>query len=54
MLHGAVRTTALLALQSAEARERIHTEFARLLEPYRAGGGFDIPVCIKLASARKV
>jgi hypothetical protein len=53
MLHGAVRTTALLALQSAEARERIHIEFARLLEPYRAGGGFDVPVCIKLASARK-
>jgi SAM-dependent methyltransferase len=53
MLHGAVRTTALLALQSAEARERIYMEFARLLEPYRAGGGFDVPVCIKLASARK-
>jgi SAM-dependent methyltransferase len=53
MLHGVVRTRALLALQTAEARERIHIEFARLLEPYRAGGGFDIPVCIKLASARK-
>jgi len=53
VLHGVVRTRALLALQSAEARERIHMEFARLLEPYRAGGGFDIPVCIKLASARK-
>ena len=53
MLHGVARTRALLALQSAEARERIHMEFARLLEPYRAGGGFDIPVCIKLASARK-
>lgn len=53
MLHGAVRTTALLALQTAEARERIHVEFTRLLEPYRVDGGFDIPVCIKLASARK-
>jgi SAM-dependent methyltransferase len=53
MLHGVVRTRALLALQSAEARERIHIEFARLLEPYRAGDGFDIPVCIKLASARR-
>jgi len=53
MLHGAVRTRALLALQSATARERIHKEFARLLELYRAGGGFDVPVCIKLASARK-
>ena len=53
MLHGAVRTTALLAHQTAEARERIHVEFTRLLEPYRVDGGFDIPVCIKLASARK-
>jgi len=53
MLQGVVRTRALLALQSAVVRERIHIEFARLLEPYRAGGGFDIPVCIKLASARK-
>lgn len=53
MLNGVVRTRALLALQSAEVRERIHIEFARLLEPCRAGGGFDIPVCIKLASARK-
>jgi SAM-dependent methyltransferase len=53
MLHGVVRTRALLALQSVAARERIHTEFARLLEPYRAGDRFDIPVCVKLASARK-
>lgn len=53
MLHGVVRTRALLALQSGETRERIRLEFARLLEPYRAGGGFEIPVCIKLASARK-
>jgi hypothetical protein len=53
MLHGVVRTRALLALQSAEMRERIRMEFIRLLEPYRAGGGFDIPVCVKLASARK-
>jgi SAM-dependent methyltransferase len=53
MLHGVVRTRALLALQTAEARERIHTEFARLLEPYRVDGGFDIPICIKLGSARK-
>jgi SAM-dependent methyltransferase len=53
MLHGVVRTRALLALQTAEVRERIHIEFARLLEPYRADGGFDIPMCIKLGSARK-
>lgn len=53
MLHGVVRTRALLALQSAEARERIQIEFTRLLEPYRTGSGFAIPVCIKLASARK-
>jgi hypothetical protein len=53
MLQGVVRTRALLALQSAEARERIHIEFARLLEPYRTGGGFHIPLRIKLASARK-
>src|SRR5262249_7323820 len=30
MLHGVVRTRALLALQSAEARERIHIQFTRL------------------------
>jgi len=53
MLHGVVRTRALLTLQSAEARERIRIEFAQQLEPYRAGAGFDIPICIKLASARK-
>jgi len=52
-LHGGVRTRAALALQSAEGRERIRIEFARQLEPYRASSGFDIPVCVKLASARK-
>jgi SAM-dependent methyltransferase len=53
MLHGGVRTRALLSLQSAETRERIRIEVARSLEPYRADDGFDIPVCVKLASARK-
>jgi ubiquinone/menaquinone biosynthesis C-methylase UbiE len=54
MLHGSVRTRALLALQTAEGRQRIRGEFVRLLESHRVDGGFDIPVCVKLASARKV
>jgi len=54
MLHGSVRTRALLALQTVDARARIHSELVHLLEPLRVDGGFDIPVSIKLASARKV
>lgn len=53
MLHGSVRTRALLALQTAETRERIYDEFESLLEPLRVEGGFDVPVCVKLASGRK-
>jgi ubiquinone/menaquinone biosynthesis C-methylase UbiE len=54
MLHGGVRTRAVLALQNAESRERIYNEVARLLKPYQARDGFNVPVCVKLASARKV
>jgi SAM-dependent methyltransferase len=50
MAEGTVRTRALLRLQSEETRRAIRRELDRALEPYRAGGGFDVPVSIKLAS----
>jgi SAM-dependent methyltransferase len=54
MEHGSVRTRALIAIQTAAARQCIYAEFVRLLEPHRVDGGFDVPVCVKLASGRKV
>jgi len=53
MLEGSVRTRALLRLQRPEVRGRIRAEFDRLLEGYRSGDGFDVPVSVKLASGRK-
>jgi SAM-dependent methyltransferase len=53
MLHGSVRTRALLAHQTADVRQRVYAELVRLMEPHRVAGGFDIPVCVKLASGQK-
>jgi SAM-dependent methyltransferase len=53
MVNGSVRTRALLALQTSRMRQRIRTQLERLIEPYRVENGFDIPVCVKVASGRK-
>jgi ubiquinone/menaquinone biosynthesis C-methylase UbiE len=53
ILDGTVRTRALLRLQSDAVRDRIRAEFERLLAPHRVRDGFDVPVCVKLASATK-
>ncbi|MBV9948746.1 MAG: hypothetical protein JOZ69_18000 [Myxococcales bacterium] len=52
MLQGSVRTRALLAAQPEEFRARIRGGFERGLEPYRAEGGFDLPVSVRLASGQ--
>jgi SAM-dependent methyltransferase len=54
MSEGTVRTRALLQLQPEPMRRAIRAEFERALEPYRsAGGGFAVPVSVKLASGRR-
>jgi len=39
--------------QPAEVRQRIRVAFDRLVGGYRRGDGFELPVAIKLATARK-
>jgi hypothetical protein len=36
-----------------EVRQRIRAAFDRLVEGYRGGDGLELPVAIKLATARK-
>ena len=53
MIDATVRVSALLTRQPREARQRIRLAFDRLAEGYRSGAGLEMPVAIKLASARK-
>lgn len=53
LLDSTVRTAALMQGQSADAQGQIRASFDRLVEQYRAGPGFEIPVSAKVASARK-
>ena len=53
MLGATVRVSALLTRQPAEVRQRIRVAFDRLAEGYRHGDGLELPVAIKLATARK-
>jgi SAM-dependent methyltransferase len=53
MLSATVRVSALLTRQPVEVRQRIRVAFDRLVEGYRRGHGLELPVAIKLASARK-
>jgi SAM-dependent methyltransferase len=50
---GTVRMKAVIVRQSADVQARIRKCLGDALEPYRADGGFDLPVVVKLASGRK-
>jgi len=53
MLGATVRVSALLTRQPEDVRQRIRVAFDRLAEGYRHGDGLELPVAIKLATARK-
>jgi SAM-dependent methyltransferase len=53
MLGGTVRVRALIEGQSEEAKHRIRGAFERLVGKCDSGDGIEIPVVVKLASARK-
>ena len=53
MLGATVRVSALLTRQPEEVHRRIRLAFDRLAEGYRRGLALELPVAIKLASARK-
>jgi SAM-dependent methyltransferase len=53
LMGGTVRTSALVAGQAPEMQRRIRAAFDRIVEPYRVGDRLELPVSVKLASARK-
>ena len=53
MLGATVRVSALLTHQPEEVRHRIRSAFDLLVGGYRRGDGVELPVAIKLATARK-
>jgi SAM-dependent methyltransferase len=52
-LGGTVRTSALILGQSGETQRRIRAAFDRIVQQYRGGSGLELPVSVKVASARK-
>lgn len=52
-LAASVRTSALILGQIEAAQRRIRAAFERLIREYAVGNGFELPVSVKLASARK-
>lgn len=53
MLAATVRVSALITRQPEEIRQRIRAAFDRLAGAYRRGEGLELPVAVKLATARK-
>jgi SAM-dependent methyltransferase len=53
LLGGTVRTIPLVRSQTEEMKGEIRRSFGELLEPYRAGDGYEVPVSVKLGSGRK-
>jgi SAM-dependent methyltransferase len=53
LLRGTVRTGALILEQREDVRRRIREAFDRRASRYRAGGGLELPVSVKLASGRR-
>ena len=53
MLGATVRVAALITRQPEEIRQRIRAAFDRLADGYRRGDGLELPVAVKLATARK-
>ena len=52
LLAGTVRTSALIQGQTDEMQRQVHAAFDRVIQPYRVGNGLELPVSVKLASAR--
>jgi SAM-dependent methyltransferase len=53
MLGATVRVSALIMRQPEDVRQRIRAAFDRLADDYRRGDALEVPVAVKLASARK-
>jgi len=53
MLASTVRTSALISRQTDETQRRIRAAFDRLVEEYRSGEAFELPISVKLATGRK-
>jgi hypothetical protein len=50
---GTVRTSALVLGQTSEMQRQIRAAFDRIVQQYQVGGRLELPVSVKLASARK-
>jgi hypothetical protein len=53
LLAGTVRTAAVVRGQPDDVQQRIRAAFDRLMQAYRVGTGFELPVSVNLASARR-
>ena len=53
LLHGTVRTSAVIRGQTADVVREIRASFDRRVNEYRVGEKYDLPVSFKLASARR-
>ena len=53
LMDGTVRVGPLVRTQSEGVQSAIRARFDELLEEYRAGMGYEVPVAVKLASGRK-
>jgi hypothetical protein len=53
LLGGTVRTSALILRQPRETQRQIRAAFDRIVAQYEGGAGLELPVSVKLASARK-
>jgi SAM-dependent methyltransferase len=53
LMGGTVRTSALVLAQTGETQGRIRAAFDELVEQHRHGARVELPVSVKLASARK-
>lgn len=53
LLHGTVRSAAIVRAQSDDVIRQIRAGFDRRMEDYRTGGRYRVPVSFKLAHARR-
>jgi ubiquinone/menaquinone biosynthesis C-methylase UbiE len=53
LLGGTVRTSALVLRQTSEMQRQIRAAFDRIVQQYQVGDRLELPVSVKLASARK-
>jgi hypothetical protein len=54
VLGGSVNTRAIVLAQPLATQERIRTELERLAEPHHREHGIDVPVSVRIASARRL